>query len=296
MQLDGLALDEHRLEGLDAQTVQGRRPVQHDRVLGDDLVQDVPHLGELALHQLLGRLDVLHLLALHQAAHDEGLEQLESHGLGDAALMQLELRAGHDDRTARVVHPLAQQVLAEAALLALEHVGERLQGAVARAGDGPAAAAVVEEGVDRFLQHALLVVDDDLRSAQVEQALQAVVAVDDPAIEIVEVGGGETAAVQLHHGAQLRRDDRDRLQDHPLRPVVGAQEALHHLEALDRPGELLALGGLDGLAQRLGLGLEIDGRQAARGWPRRPCRPGSTRRSRRGCRTSPSSPGRGSHR
>ena len=209
------------LEGLDAQAVQRRRAVQHDRVLGDDLFEDVPDFGELALHQLLGRLDVLHLLALDQAAHDEGLEELQGHGLGDAALVQLELRAGHDDRTAGVVHALAQQVLAEAALLAFEHVGERLERAVARAGDGPAAAAVVEQRVDRFLQHALLVVDDDLGRAQVEQPLEPVVAVDHPAIEVVEVGGGEAAAVELHHGPQFRRDDRDGLQDHPFRLVVG---------------------------------------------------------------------------
>ena len=33
VKLDGLALDEHRLEGLDAQAVQRRGPVQHDRML-----------------------------------------------------------------------------------------------------------------------------------------------------------------------------------------------------------------------------------------------------------------------
>jgi hypothetical protein len=62
-----------------------------------------------------------------QARVDERLEQLERHLLGQAALVQLEFRAGHDDRTAGIVDALAEQVLAEAALLALEHVGERLQ-------------------------------------------------------------------------------------------------------------------------------------------------------------------------
>src|SRR5207342_2605196 len=46
---------------------------------------------------------------------------------------------------------------------------------VARAGHRTAAAAVVEQCVDGLLQHALLVVDDDLRCAQVEQPLEAVV-------------------------------------------------------------------------------------------------------------------------
>ena len=45
VELDGLALDQHRLEGLDAQPVQGRGAVEQHRVLADDLVEDVPDLG-----------------------------------------------------------------------------------------------------------------------------------------------------------------------------------------------------------------------------------------------------------
>ena len=127
MDLDGLALDEQRLEGLDAQPVERRRAVEQHRMLGDDLFEDVPDLGHHRLDHLLGRLDVLHHLAADQAAHDERLEELEGHHLGQAALMHLEVRAGDDDRTARVVDALAEQVLTEAALLALEHVGQRLE-------------------------------------------------------------------------------------------------------------------------------------------------------------------------
>ena len=50
---------------------------------------------------------------------DEGLEQLKRHLFGQAALMEPEIRADDDDRTAGIVHALAQKVLAEAALLAL---------------------------------------------------------------------------------------------------------------------------------------------------------------------------------
>ena len=112
--------------------------------------------------------------------------------------MQLEFRADDDDRAARIVDALAEQVLAEAALLALQHVGERLQRALVGAGDDAAAAAVVEQRIDRFLQHALFVADDDVRRAQFDQPLQAVVAVDDAAIEIVEIRGREAAAVERH--------------------------------------------------------------------------------------------------
>src|SRR6185369_759259 len=60
-----------------------------------------------------------------------------------------------------------QQVLPEAALLALEHVGDRLQRPVARAGDRTSTTAVVEQRVDGLLQHPLLVVHDDLGRAEV---------------------------------------------------------------------------------------------------------------------------------
>ena len=169
---------------------------------------------------------------------DERLEQLERHLLRQAALMQLQLRTDHDDRAAGIVDALAEQVLAEAALLALQHVGERLQRALVGARDDAAAAAVVEQRVDGLLQHPLLVADDDVRRAQLDQPLQAVVAVDDAAVEVVQVGGREAAAVERHERTQVRRDDRHDGHDHPFRPVAGLDERLDQLQPL---GELLRL-------------------------------------------------------
>ena len=223
--LDGLALDQHGLEGLDAEAVQRGRPVQQDRVLLDDLLEHVPDLRAAPLDHALGRLDVRRQLEVGEALHDERLEQLERHELRQAALVQLQGGADDDDRAARVVDALAEQVLAEPALLALQHVGERLQRAVARPGDRAAAAAVVEQRVDGLLQHALLVVDDDLGRPEVEQALQPVVAVDHPAVEVVQVGGGEAATVELDHRAQLGRDHRHDVEDHGPR-VVGPAPVL----------------------------------------------------------------------
>ena len=85
-----------------------------------------------------------------ELVEDERLEQLERHQLRQAALVQLQLRTDHDDRTARVVDALAEQVLAEAAALALDHVGERLQRTLVGAGHRLAATAVVEQRVDRL--------------------------------------------------------------------------------------------------------------------------------------------------
>jgi hypothetical protein len=212
----------------------------------------------------LARLDVLRVVEVDQALHHERLEQLEGHLLGQTALVQLELRADDDDRTAGVVDALAEQVLAEPALLALEHVGQRLQRAVARAGDRAATTAVVEQRVDGLLEHALLVVDDDLGRAEVEQSLEAVVAVDDAAVQVVEVGGREAATVELHHRAQVRRDDRARVE---ITMPAGrcssrwnAVTTLRRLSALGLAALALAVG--DRVAQRLGLGLEVEGLQS----------------------------------
>ena len=93
VQLDRLALDQHRLEGLDAEAVQGRRAVQQHRVLADDLLEDVPDLGALLLHHLLRALDGGDVALLLELVVDERLEQLEGHDLRQAALVQLQLRA-----------------------------------------------------------------------------------------------------------------------------------------------------------------------------------------------------------
>ncbi len=262
VQLDGLAFDQDRLERLDAQTVQRGRTVQHDRVFADDFFQDVPDHRFLAFHQLLGSLDGRGQAHHLQAIEDERLEQFQGHQLGQAALVQLELRTHHDDRTARVVDALAQQVLTETTALALDHVGQGLELALVGAGHGLAAATVVQQRVDGFLQHPLFVAQDDFRSLQLQQALQAVVAVDDAAVQVVQVGGREAAAIQRHQRTQVRRQHGQHFHDHPLGLDARLLEAFQHLQAL---GDLLDLGfragGLQFAAQRFHFAVDIDGAQ-----------------------------------
>ena len=231
MKLYGLAFDQHGFEGLDAQAVQGRSAVQEHGMLAHHLVQDGEDFGGFLLHEHLGLLDVVDNILFHELLHDEGLEELQGHLGGQAALVHLELRADHDHGTAGIVDALAQEVLAEAALLALEHVREGLERPVGGALDDALLLGVVEEGVHGFLEHPLLVADDDVRRVQGLQPLQAVVAVDDAAVEVVEVARGETAAVQLHHGSEFRRDDGNDVQNHPLRAGSGSPEVLHDFDA-----------------------------------------------------------------
>ena len=74
--------------------------------------------------------------------------------------------------------------------------------------------------------------DDDVGRLQLHQVPQTVVAVDDAAVEIVEVGGREAAALERDERAQVRRDDGQHLEDHPLRTGLRVDEALDDLQAL----------------------------------------------------------------
>jgi len=122
--------------------------------------------------------------------------------------------------------------MTETTLLALERVGQRLERTVVRPAQHAAAAAVVEQRVHRFLEHALFVADDDIRRLQLHQLLESIVAVDDAAIEIVQVRRREAAAVERDERAQFRRNDRDDVEDHPLRLVRGLAERVDDLQAL----------------------------------------------------------------
>src|SRR6266699_2019016 len=251
MDPDRLAFHQHRLERLDAQAVQRGRAVQEHRVVLDDFFQDLVHFRGLLFDDLLGPLDRLGDPLLHQLVDDERLEQLHRHGLGEPALVQPQLRAHHDHRPARIVHALAEQVLAEPTLLALEHVGQRLQGPLAAPADRLGAAAVVEQRVHRLLQHALFVPEDDLRRPVQDQLLQPVVAVDNAAVQVVQIARREPPAVERHQRPQVGRDDRDDVQDHPARVVpaltrvAGVPERVDDLQAL----ELLLLAVLARLAR-----------------------------------------------
>src|SRR5450830_1467924 len=97
MDTDSLTLDEHRFECLDAQAVQGGRPVEQDRVLLYHFLEDVPNDRDYPFDHPLGSLYVMREAQIHQALHHERLEQLERHLLGQPALMKLELRPHNDD-------------------------------------------------------------------------------------------------------------------------------------------------------------------------------------------------------
>ncbi|SPU72294.1 Uncharacterised protein [Brucella suis] len=100
MKLNGLAFDQGRFKRLDAETVQRRGTVQKNRMLADHFVKDIPDFRAFLFNQLLRLLDGGRIALGVKTRIDERLEQFERHLLRQAALVQLQFRAGHDDRTA----------------------------------------------------------------------------------------------------------------------------------------------------------------------------------------------------
>ena len=147
VQLNRLAFDQHRFERLYAQTMQGRCTVEHDRVFANNLFENIPDFRTFAFHQFLGRLDGGCQTTQLQLAENERLEQFERHALGQTTLVQAQCRAHHDNGTAGVIDALAQQVLTEAALLALDHVSQRFQRALVGTGDGTATTTVIQQRI-----------------------------------------------------------------------------------------------------------------------------------------------------
>src|SRR5665213_1877061 len=221
--------------------------------------QNVPNFLRLAFDHFLRAANGVNIAEFFQSANDERLEQNERHLLRQTALMQLEFRPNDDDRSAGIIHALAEQVLTEASAFALEHVAQRFQRAVARAGDRTSVTAVVEQRVHGFLQHTLLVADDDFGRLELEQRLETVVAVDDTAVKIVQIRSRKTSAFERHQRAQVRRNHRQHREDHPFRTALRRTETLQQLDALRQFfADLLALGFRHRDSQFLGLLDEIN--------------------------------------
>lgn len=167
----------------------------------------------------------------NQFSHDERFEEFQSHFFRQTALIELQFRSDDDNRTTGEVDALTQKVLTETTLLTSEHAGQRFEISVARACHRLAASAVVDEGVDGFLKHTFFVSYNDFRRADFLKTFKAIVAVDNPSVKVVEVAGGESAAVERNHRAKIGRNDRKHVQNHPARFLAGFFERVQNFKA-----------------------------------------------------------------
>ena len=259
--LYGAPVDQARLEGLDAEPVQGRCAVEQHRSLLHHILEDVPDLRPGALGHALGALDIVGVALQRQPVHHERLEELQRHPAGQPALVHLEVRPHGDHRAATVVYSLTQQVLAEPALLASQQVRQGLELVVMATGYRPAAAAVVYQRIDRLLKHPLLVAHDDLRRLKLDQPLEPVVPVDHSPVEVVQVARREPASVKLYHRPQFGRQHGQNREHHPLRLVSARPKRLHDAKRLYGLLPALSRRGPDLLLQVVALPVEVQIRE-----------------------------------
>ena len=96
--------------------------------------------------------------------------------------MQFEFRTDDNNGSAGIVNAFAEEILTESALFALEHVRKRFKRTIARAGDRATSAAIIDKGINSFLQHTFFIANDDIRSFEFEKAEEAIITIDNAAI------------------------------------------------------------------------------------------------------------------
>jgi len=206
VQLDRLALDQHRLERLDAEAVERGRPVEQHRGARGSRPRGcpTPPAPGLSTMRLAALMVVRRAPSLPACGQMKGLKSSSAMSFGSPHWWSLERGADHDHGAARVVDALAPAAFWRKRpllplIMSASDLSARLLAPVMALAGGP----FVEQRVDGLLQHALFVAHDDLGGLQLQQTLQAVVAVDHAAVEVVQVGGREAAAVQRNERAQV---------------------------------------------------------------------------------------------
>ena len=97
MNFDGLSFNQHRLEGLYAESMQGWRTIQQHGVLFNNVFQNIPDYRLVTLHHLLSPFDGGGMPFFLQTVVNKGLEQLKRHNLGKTALVKFQLRTDYND-------------------------------------------------------------------------------------------------------------------------------------------------------------------------------------------------------
>ena len=151
-------------------------------MFADNFVQDIPNFRALLFNDFLGLFHGAGKTFGIKARIDKRLEQLQSHFLGQATLMQHQFWANHDNGTTRIIDPFTEQVLTETALLTFKHVGHGFKRTFVRASNHATTTTIVDQRINALLQHTFFVTDNNVRRTEFDQAFQAVITVDNPAV------------------------------------------------------------------------------------------------------------------
>ena len=223
-----------------------------------DAFQHAPNLFAAALNESLCALYIMRFALSHKLVHYERLKKLKRHFLRQSALIHLELRSDDDNASSGIIHAFSEKILTETALFAAQQSGKRLKLAVSCARNGLAASAVVDKRVNGLLKHTFFVSYDNIGSGKLDKSFQTVVSGNDSAIQIIQIGGCESAAVKLNHRPKLRRKHGKNVHYHPRRIVFAFYKRVKDFKTLNRLDLLLSGRIVDDFADLLVLLFQID--------------------------------------
>ena len=126
-------------------------------------------------------------LHLDKSFHNEGLEEFKRHFLRKTALVNFQLRTYDYNGTSGIVDTFSEKVLTERPCFPFSMSERDLSGLF----DGPVTfftvLTVVEQGIDRLLQHSLLILDYYGRGAEFKQSFQTVVSVYHTSVKVIDI-------------------------------------------------------------------------------------------------------------
>ena len=124
MELYCSAVYKHGFKRLNTKAVQGGRTVEKHGMIFYDAFEYSPNFIVGALRHTLCVFDVMSYTVFYQFVHDKRFEQLESHFLGQTALIHFEFGSYDDNATTGIIDTFTEQVLTETALFSAEQSGQ----------------------------------------------------------------------------------------------------------------------------------------------------------------------------
>ena len=220
--------------------MQSRGTVQHNRMLFDYFFKHIPYLWLKSLDHFLCIFNIVCCSVRYKLFHNEWLEQLDCHLFRQTTLIDLQFWSNDDNRTSRIVNTFSKQVLTETSGLTFQHVRQRLECSVSRSCYRTSTTSVIDQRINSFLKHTLLVSYDNIWCSQFKESSQTVISVNDSSVQIIQVRCCKTSSIQLYHRTQIRRDNRDSCKDHPLRSVSGLAECFYNFQTFYNSRTLLS--------------------------------------------------------
>ncbi len=102
--------------------------------------------------------------------------------------------------------------------------------------------AVINQGIHSFLKHSFFITNNNIWGFQFQHSLQTVISINHTSIQIIQVRSCITSTVKHHHRAQIRRNDRHNIQNHPSRFIARLEKCFYDFQPFQNFDFFLTIG------------------------------------------------------